>query len=379
MVDDARHVKGRLHAEVISAPTAYLNVVRHDAQLRLPVVNPEPAGGVGQPHPYVAHGVCGRVCPIAVACYHRQHAAAAAHVSVGAVFGEQRPQLIGPLPVGHVGAQQAPQVAAFVDKYLGLQPGLAQAVVKAAHHPGHLAVGCRRAFLLGAEPVPVSVGLVQRRYVVDGHAVVSLKALDGRGDERGKVVVTVAAEVQCAAPAGVGGQLVLREIYRRRVEEGQNMRHAALACQPQEVAFGLLLGRIELAVGLYHALGARRRLYHRGLALLFAARPYVESPQAQPYALGLSGLVAVGREEPVGHLPLLSLGPPAHILHAPCVGSAEVQHRLPGLVGLYCVGGPAAAGSAWHGGKQGKCRCCDGFCCHLWFVLSFVVGVYPWP
>ena len=185
-------------------------------------------------------------------------------------------------------------------------------------------VGGRRALLFRALPVPVAVGLVHGAEVVEVYAVVLFDAFQRRGHEACKVVVAVVAQVERTATAGVGGQSVLGVVDWRRVEESQEVRHAALLGHAQELALAGLAAPVvggalrvvrarRCALHLQETLRAGTSVDLRFAALLTAAGTEVEAPKRQPDAARLPRGVGLHREEPVGNLRLLAfIGPCAY-------------------------------------------------------------------
>ena len=177
MVDDTGHIEGRLHREVITAATADLLVVAHDAQFCLPEFQSVFGDGVAQLFPYLPHVGDGGVCPITVSHHQPGHIGHLAEVGGRTVFREEGAYLVSALPVGLVGVEQTAQVARLIDDDLGRQSLSLEFLAGLPHEPGYLTVGGGRPLLFWPEPVPVPVGFVDRTDVVKMDAVM-LKGLN---------------------------------------------------------------------------------------------------------------------------------------------------------------------------------------------------------
>lgn len=104
VMDDAGDIESRLHREVVATATAYLLVVRHDAELRLPERDAVMAAGVAQLLAYAFHVRYGRVRPVAVPKDEVGHLWRVAEECLRAVLGEERADGVATLPVGLVNA-----------------------------------------------------------------------------------------------------------------------------------------------------------------------------------------------------------------------------------------------------------------------------------
>jgi len=99
------------------------------------------------------------------------------------------------------------------------------------------------------------------------NAVVRLNTFQGIGRKRGEGTVLVGPEVDEAATPCIGSQTIGGEIDGRGVHEGEEMRHAALLSQVQEMALSLLPAPVPRAVLTHETLSARAGLDLRGVAL----------------------------------------------------------------------------------------------------------------
>ena len=110
------------------------------------------------------------------------------------------------------------------------------------------------------------------------YPVVLLDALHAGSHESCEVVVAVVLQVDGASATGVGGQSVLGEVDGWRVEECQEVGHAALLGHAQELALSGLVAPVVGAVSRQQALRASRRVDLSFPSLLLAACSQVEAP-----------------------------------------------------------------------------------------------------
>ena len=128
------------------------------------------------------------------------------------------------------------------------------------------------------------------------------------------------------ALAGVGGQAVLSEIYRWRVQESEQIGDAALLGQLQEPSLSGLLVPVVSAVRVEETIGAGAEIDLAAVSLLHAAGADVEAPDAQAYSLGIPIGVCVGTEQQIGHgvlCGLRHLADKAHALGVRCAESVD--------------------------------------------------------
>ena len=184
-------------------------------------------------------------------------------------------------------------VGRFIYKYLGIKIFRSQSLVEKPCEFCDFGVGGGRAFLFGTLPIPMSVGFVDGADVIDCNAVLFFETLDGFGNVIGKLSVTFGLQVQRASPTRVGGESVLSEIHRRRIEKRHESCNTSFLRLLHKVDLRLLLGKIPRTIRQQERFGARHWLYLGTIALKRTACTEIKPPDIQPNTL-------VVREEQIG-------------------------------------------------------------------------------
>ena len=90
-----------------------------------------------------------------------------------------------------MGGKHATEVARLVHQNLRRDTPLQELTVHLTGYSCHLTVRGRRAFLLGAEPVPVSVWFIHGADIIEVDAILPFSRLEHVGHIGGKVVVGI--------------------------------------------------------------------------------------------------------------------------------------------------------------------------------------------
>ena len=104
-----------------------------------------------------------------------------------------------------MGSQHTAQIARLIDNNLGRETLLFKSLTCFTHQTGYLPISGRRTFLLGAEPVPVTIRLVNRTEIIKMDAIVFLDALYSRSHKLCKIIVTIVLQIDGTATTSIGG------------------------------------------------------------------------------------------------------------------------------------------------------------------------------
>ena len=106
----------------------------------------------------------------------------------------------------------------------------------------------------------MSIRFVDRADIVEVDAIMLFDAFERCGDELSEFAVAVILQVDGTAAPCVGCESVLGVEYGCRVAEGEEIRHASLLGEFQELALSCLFAPVVGAVSIEKALGSCARL-----------------------------------------------------------------------------------------------------------------------
>ena len=200
--------------------------------------------------------------------------------------------------------------------------------------PGYLFLCSRSAFLLGTDPVPVSIRFIEGRKIIELDAIFLFNSLYHVCQETGKVFIMFILQIECTITSGISGKSVLSEINGRGIQESEEFIDSAFLRQPKEVALTFLFIPVITPVRLQETFGTHPgRTNLAGVTLLRAPCTQIEPPQGKTDTFGLPVRVVFSTEQPVGYLFLFLFGPFSYNMHTPGIRSAEMFHHLQGLSG----------------------------------------------
>ena len=163
--------------------------------------------------------------------------------------------------------------------------------------PGYLFLCSRSTFLLGTDPVPVSIRFIEGRKIIELDAIFLFNSLYHVCQEAGKVFIMFRFQIQCTIASGISGKSVLSEINGRRIQESEEFIDSAFLRQPKEVTLTFLFIPVITPVRLQETFGTHpRRTNLAGVALLRTPCTQIEPPQGKTDTFGLPVRVVFSTE-----------------------------------------------------------------------------------
>ena len=163
--------------------------------------------------------------------------------------------------------------------------------------PGYLFLCSRSTFLLGTDPVPVSIRFIEGRKIIELDAIFLFNSLYHVCQEAGKVFIVFILQIQCTIASGISGKSVLSEINGRGIQESEEFVDSAFLRQPKEVTLTFLFIPVITPVRLQETFGTHpRRTNLAGVALLRTSCTQIEPPQGKTDTFGLPVRVVFSTE-----------------------------------------------------------------------------------
>jgi len=225
-MDDTSDIKGRLHREIVTTATTNLFIITHDTKFCLPELQTILGNGVAQLLSNLTHIGHRGISPIAMSHHELGHVRHIPQISLDTILREEGAYLIATLPVGLVGSQHTAQITGFIDNNLCGKPLFLKGLTSLAHQSGYLPISGRRTFLLGAQPVPMTIRFVHWTEIIKVDTIMLLYAFHRRSHELSKIIIAVILQVDITSTTSISGQSVLSEIYWSGIQECQEIRHA---------------------------------------------------------------------------------------------------------------------------------------------------------